>query len=149
MLKIFSTLCFLRLSVFFSINVTFWLYCHPFSVKKDLESFQKILFFILSLVQIQFLRKFFFAFLISFRTRFCCFLYAFRSSSKIHNHWILFRRSNQLSYQAMSSTCTQSQLCITTTISSISSLSDFISAFAFVSSHVYFNRKSVEVIIWV
>ena len=149
MLKIFATLCFLRLSVFFSINVTFWLYWEPFSVKKDLESFQKILFFILSLVQIQFLRKFFFAFLFGFRTRFCCFLYAFRSSSKIHNHWILFRRSNQLSYQAMSSTRTQSHFCTPNPIWSICSVSDFISAFAFVSCHVYFNQKFVEAITWV
>ena len=46
----------------------------------------------------------------------------------------------------MSSNRTQSQLCAATPISSIFSVSDFISAFAFVSRHVYFNRKSVEVI---
>ena len=66
---------------FFSINVTVWLHCEPFSVKKGLKSFQKFLFFILSLVELQLLWKFYFAFLFSFRNRFCCFLYAFRSSS--------------------------------------------------------------------
>ena len=38
-----------------------------------------------------------------------------------HDHWIPFRRSNQLSYQAMSyyqATCIQSQFCIITPISS-------------------------------
>ena len=35
-----------------------------------------------------------------------------------HDHWILFRCSNQLSYQTMSSTCTQSQLDTATPISS-------------------------------
>ena len=57
----------------FLINVIFWLYCEPFSVKKGLQNFQKFLFFILSLVEIQLLKKFFFAFLFSFRTRFRCF----------------------------------------------------------------------------
>ena len=32
------------------------------------------------------------------------------TSSKTHNHWILFRGSNCLSYQAMSSTCTCNHL---------------------------------------
>ena len=62
------------------------------------------------------------------------------------DHWIPFKRSNRLSYQAMSSTRTQGQLSSATSVSSICSVSDFISAFAFVSRHVYFNRKSVEVI---
>ena len=79
-LKIFAILCFSDIA-FFSINVLFWLYCEPFSVKKDLQSFQKFLFSILSLVEIQLLSKLFFAFLFSFKTRFRCFLYAFRSSS--------------------------------------------------------------------
>ena len=35
-----------------------------------------------------------------------------------YDHWIPFRRSNRLSYQAMSSTCTQSHLCTATPISS-------------------------------
>ena len=35
-----------------------------------------------------------------------------------HDHWILFRCSNQLSYQTMSSTCTQNQLDTATPISS-------------------------------
>ena len=35
-----------------------------------------------------------------------------------HDHWIPLRRSNQLSYQATSSTRTQSQLCTATPISS-------------------------------
>ena len=35
-----------------------------------------------------------------------------------HHHWDLFRRSNRLSYQAMSSTCTYRKLCTTTPISS-------------------------------
>ena len=38
----------------------------------------------------------------------------------------------------------ESQLFRATPISSISSVSDFIAAFAFLSHHVYFNRKSVE-----
>ena len=62
------------------------------------------------------------------------------------DHWIPFKRSNRLSYQAMTSTHTQSQLSSATSISSICSVSDFILAFAFVSCHVYFNQKSVEVI---
>ena len=33
------------------------------------------------------------------------------------NHWILFRHSNQLSYEAKSPTCTQSQLCTPTPVS--------------------------------
>ena len=33
-----------------------------------------------------------------------------------HNHWIPFRRSNQLSCQAMSSSCSQRQLCTATPI---------------------------------
>ena len=81
LLKIFATLCFSDIKRFFSINVIFWSYCELFSVKKGLQSFQKILFFILLLMEIQFLGKFFFAFLFSFGTRFQCFLYAFRSSS--------------------------------------------------------------------
>ena len=63
---------------FFSINVILWLYCEPFSVKKDVQRF---LFTMLLLVKIQLLRKFFFAFLYNFRIRFRCFLYAFRSST--------------------------------------------------------------------
>ena len=35
-----------------------------------------------------------------------------------HDHWIPFRRSNRLSYEAMSSTRTQSQLCTAIPISS-------------------------------
>ena len=35
-----------------------------------------------------------------------------------HDHWIPFRRSNRMSYQAMSPTCTQSQFCTATPISS-------------------------------
>ena len=35
-----------------------------------------------------------------------------------HDHWIPFRRSNRLSYQTMSSTRTQSQLCTAAPISS-------------------------------
>ena len=34
-----------------------------------------------------------------------------------HDHWNPFRRSNRLSYQTMSSTCTQSQLCAATPVS--------------------------------
>ena len=34
-----------------------------------------------------------------------------------HNHWITFKHANRLSYQAMSSTHTQSQLCPATPIS--------------------------------
>ena len=39
-----------------------------------------------------------------------------------HDHWIPFRRSNRLSYQAMSSTHAQSQLCTATPILSVSSV---------------------------
>ena len=48
--------------------------------KQSLQSFQKFSFFILPSAKIQLLRKFFFACLFSFRTRFCCLLHAFRSS---------------------------------------------------------------------
>ena len=40
------------------------------------------------------------------------------SGISTHDHWIPFRSSNQLNYQAISSTRTQSQLCTATTISS-------------------------------
>ena len=82
LLKIFATLCLSDIErfflFFFSINVILWLYCEPFSVKKDVQRF---LFTMLLLVKIQLLRKFFFAFLYNFRIRFRCFLYAFRSST--------------------------------------------------------------------
>ena len=39
-------------------------------------------------------------------------------SEWIHDHWIPFRRSKRLSFQAMSSNCTQNQLCRATIISS-------------------------------
>ena len=42
-----------------------------------------------------------------------------------HEHWIPFRRSNRLSYQARSSTRTQSQLCTDTPISSLCSVFTF------------------------
>ena len=45
--KIFATLSFSDIEHFFTINVIFWLYCEPFSVKKGLQSFHKFLFFIL------------------------------------------------------------------------------------------------------
>ena len=63
LLKLFATLCFSDIERFCSIKVIFWLYCEPFSVKKSLQIFQKFLFFIFSLVEIQLLRKFFFSFL--------------------------------------------------------------------------------------
>ena len=50
-LKTFTTLCFSDMERFLSINVIFWSYCKPFSVKKRLQSFQRFLFFILSLVE--------------------------------------------------------------------------------------------------
>ena len=64
-----------------------------------------------------------------------------------HDHWIPFRRSNRLSYQAMSSTHTQSQLCTATLISSFaqcpisfrllpSSVATFILTEIFLSNHV-------------
>ena len=59
LLKILATLCFSDIERFFSINVIFWSYCEPFSIKKGLKSFQKFLFFILSLVEIQLLGKLF------------------------------------------------------------------------------------------
>ena len=42
-----------------------------------------------------------------------------------HDHWIPFRRSNRLSYQTMSSTRTQSQLCTAAPISSLYSMFTF------------------------
>ena len=45
----------------------------------------------------------------------------------------------RLSYQAMSSSHTQSQLCTATLISSLVHSLDYISAILFVSRHVYFN----------
>ena len=65
------------------------------------------------------------------------------------DHWIPFRYSNRLSYQAMILTRTKIQLCTAATVSFICSVSDFISAFVFVSRHVYFNWNFVEVITWV
>ena len=51
---------------------------------------------------------------------------------------IPFRRSNRLSYRAMGSTSTQSQLCKYSNFI-VCSMFDFISAIAFVSRRVYFN----------
>ena len=51
-----------------------------------------------------------------------------------HDHCIPFRCSDQLSYQTSFIVC---------------SVSDFISAIVFVSSHVYFNRNFLQVITWV
>ena len=53
-----------------------------------------------------------------------------------------FRRSNRLSYQAMRSTRTQSQLCRATPISSYCSVFTFRLAIAFVSRHICFNQVS-------
>ena len=47
-----------------------------------------------------------------------------------------FRPSNRLSYQVMSSACTQNQLFTATPISYSVQCSDFISAIAFVNHHV-------------
>ena len=58
LLKIFTILCFLDIERFFAVNIIFQSY-KPFSVKKDLQSFQKILFLILFLVEINFLGSFF------------------------------------------------------------------------------------------
>ena len=55
-------------------------------------------------------------------------------------------QTNRLSYQAMSSTRTESQLCTATPILSFCSVSNFISTIAFVSRHVYFNGSFLEVI---
>ena len=60
-----------------------------------------------------------------------------------------FRCSNKLIYQAMSSTRTQSELSIATSISSTFLGSHLIPAIAFVSRPFYFNRNLVEVITWV
>ena len=60
------------------------------------------------------------------------------------DHWIPFRCSNRLSYQAMSSTLTQSQLCTVTPISSVC-LQCFISGsalFSLVSK--YWDLENVE-----
>ena len=66
-----------------------------------------------------------------------------------HNYWILFRCSNWLSYQAMSSTCSQSQLCTATPISQFHvfvQCSCFISIFAIVSHHICFKQSLTQVI---
>ena len=61
-------------------------------------------------------------------------------------HWIPYRRSNRLSYQVMSSTRSQGQLCTATPISSLCSVSRFILVLAFVSRHIYFKRSLAQVI---
>ena len=57
-----------------------------------------------------------------------------------------FRCSNQLSYQAMNSTCTKNQLCTATLISSFAQCSLFISAIAIASRHICFKRNLAQVI---
>ena len=59
---------------------------------------------------------------------------------------IPFRRYNQLSNQTMSPTCTQSQFCTATPISSFVQDSDFILAIAFVICLVYFNWNFAQII---
>ena len=69
-----------------------------------------------------------------------------------HDHWIPFRRFNQLSYQVMSyyqATCMQSQFCTTTPISSFVQASGFIVTIAFASRYIYFNQNFLEAIIQV
>ena len=69
-----------------------------------------------------------------------------------HNYWIPFRRSNRLSYQAMSLTRTQSQLCTATPISSfvqcqvsfrllLSSAATFIYECLLYQCHTYINKS--------
>ena len=64
-------------------------------------------------------------------------------------HWIPFRHSNRLSYQATSSTRTLSQLCTATPISSFVQCHISFRLFAFVIRHVCFNRSFMSLIIWV
>ena len=54
-------------------------------------------------------------------------------------------RSNWLSYQDMSSTRSQSQLCTATTISSFRQFSHFISAIVFVSCYICFKQNFAQV----
>ena len=63
------------------------------------------------------------------------------------DHWILFRRSNQLSYQVMSSTRTLRQICTANPISSF--VQCYISFWLLPSSVATFNRNFLEVITWV
>ena len=58
---------------------------------------------------------------------------------KLVRDWIPLRRFNPLCYQAMSLIRTHNQLFTTTPTSFFSSVSDFISAIAFLRSPVYFN----------
>ena len=61
-----------------------------------------------------------------------------------HDHWIPFRRSNWLSYQAMSSTRSQSQLCTATPISSLCSVFTFhFSLCLRQSPHLLFFKRSL------
>ena len=55
-----------------------------------------------------------------------------------HDHLIPMRRYNQLRYQAMNSTHTESYHCAATLISRFVQLSCFISVIACVSHHIYF-----------
>ena len=55
-------------------------------------------------------------------------------------------RNNLLSYEAMSSARTKSQLCTATSISSFDQCSHFILAIAFVSRHVYVDQNFAQVI---
>ena len=63
--------------------------------------------------------------------------------------WILFTRSKQLSYQAMSSTSSQSQLCKATPVSSFCSVFAFDFDHDFISGHVCLKQNLAQVIIWV
>ena len=54
---------------------------------------------------------------------------------------IPFRRSNRLSYKAMSSSFNERQLYTATPISSFVQCSDFILAITFVSHYIYLNRN--------
>ena len=58
-----------------------------------------------------------------------------------HNHWIPFRCSTQLSYQTISSTATQRQLCRPIPISSFVQCHNWFRLFSFVSRHVDFNQN--------
>ena len=66
-----------------------------------------------------------------------------------HEYWILFRHSNRLSYQATSSTSTQSQFCTTTPFSSFVQCHISFRLFASVSHHVYFNRNFLYIYIYI
>ena len=66
-----------------------------------------------------------------------------------HENWIPFRGFKSMSYQAMGSIHTQNQLCTAVPISFLVQCSNFISAFACISRHIYLYQNLAKVIIFV